>query len=121
MLDCQCEGCWIFNVLKVLDMTLQELDQELKSIRKETEEKVERARKAFMDSFPFKKGDKIRNVSNGEIFVFSRIQYDNIFSAYGTVYAFKMKNDGTPSKVERWLGVLLSTDDFLKKYKKIDD
>ena len=102
-------------------MTLQELDQELKSIRKETEEKVERARKAFMDSFPFKKGDKIRNVSTGEIFVFSRIQYDNIFSAYGTVYAFKMKNDGTPSKVERWMGVLLSTDDFLKKYKKIDD
>ena len=102
-------------------MTLQELDQELKSIKKESEEKVERARKAFLDSFPFKKGDKIRNVSTGEIFVFSRIQYDNIFSAYSTVYAFKMKNDGTPSKVERWLGVLLSTDDFLKKYKKIDD
>ena len=102
-------------------MTLQELDQELKSIRKETEEKVERARKAFLDSFPFKKGDKIRNVSTGEILVFSRIRYDNIFSAYGTVYAFKMKNDGTPSKVERWVGVLLSTDDFLKKYKKIDD
>ena len=43
-------------------MTLEELDQELKSIRKETEEKVERARKAFMDSFPLKKGDKIQNL-----------------------------------------------------------
>lgn len=102
-------------------MTLEELDQELKSIRKETEEKVERARKAFLDNFPFKKGDKIQNLRTGEILVFSRIQYDNMFSSYGTVYALKMKNDGTPSKVERWMGVLLSTDDFLKKYKKIDD
>lgn len=102
-------------------MTLQELDKELKSIRNETEEKVERARKAFLDSFPFKKGDKIRNVSTGEIFVFSRIQYDSIFSAYGTVFAFKMKNDGTPSKVEKWVGRMFSIDDFLKKYIKIGD
>ena len=102
-------------------MTLQELDQELKSIRKETEEKVERARKAFLGSFPFKKGDKIRNVSTGEILVFSRIQYDSIFSAYGTVFAFKMKNDGTPSKVEKWVSGMFSIDDFLKKYIKIGD
>ena len=102
-------------------MTLQGLDQELKSIRKETEEKVERARKAFLDSFPFKKGDKIQNLRTGEILVFSRIQYDNMFSSYGTVYALKMKNDGTPSKVEKWVGRMFSIDDFLKKYIKIGD
>ena len=52
-------------------MTLEELDHELKYIRKETEEKVERARKAFLDNFPFKKGDKIQNLKTGEILVFS--------------------------------------------------
>ena len=60
-------------------------------------------------------------LKTGEIYVFSCIRYDNIFSLMGAMYVFKMKMDGTPSKVEKWLGSIFSIDSIFKNYEIVSD
>lgn len=39
----------------------------------------------------------------------------------GAMYVFKMKMDGTPSKVEKWLGSIFSIDSIFKNYEIVSD
>ena len=97
-------------------MTLEEFKNKVFNLRQETMQKIDEIRKSFSDSFPLKNGDLIQNKKSGEIYAFSRLSFDTLFSSWPHVYFYKMKKDGTPSKIEIFICSLSDIQSFLDKY-----